>query len=109
VYGPDLFVGWLAGRFGLILGGDQDPSQLDDHVEVGRVSLGGVPGCAVAAVADDAGVVAGEVVRDDDDALRVETEGYGAFDGLAGAVACFADAGYLFGVFEATSIDQRPA
>jgi hypothetical protein len=41
-------------------------------------------------------VVAGEVVPDDDDALGVEAEGDGAFDGVAGAVAGLADAGGLF-------------
>ena len=67
---------------------------------VGRVSLGGVPGRTVAAISDDVGVVAGEVVPDDHDALGVEPERRGAFDGPAGAVAGLADTGDLFGVLE---------
>src|SRR5205823_12552032 len=54
----------------------------------------------VAAVPDDGGVVAGEVVPDGDDALGVEPERHGSFDGGAGAVTGLADAGDLFGVFE---------
>jgi hypothetical protein len=46
------------------------------------------------------GVVAGEVVPDDHDALGVETERDGAFHGALAAVAGFADAGGVLGVAE---------
>ncbi|MBW6437233.1 hypothetical protein KZ829_26205 [Actinoplanes hulinensis] len=44
--------------------------------------------------------VAVQGVPEDDDALGVEAERDGAFDGLPGAVAGLADAGDLFGAFE---------
>ncbi|MGC9669797.1 hypothetical protein ACNTMW_25040 [Planosporangium sp. 12N6] len=80
MYGSDFLMAGLAGYFGLILGGDEDPAEFDDHVEVGRALLGGVPGRMIPLVADDVGVVAGEGVPDDDDALGVEAERDGAFD-----------------------------
>jgi hypothetical protein len=57
-------------------------------------------GGAVPAVADHAGVVAGEVVPDDHDALGVEAEGHGPFHCRSSAVAGLTDAGDLFGDFE---------
>jgi len=64
LYGADFLKRGLAGYSGLILGGDQDPPQFDDHVQVGGVSLGGVPGCAVAAARRTrCGVLAGQSCR----------------------------------------------
>jgi hypothetical protein len=40
----DFLRGRLAGHFGLILGGDLDAPQFDDHVEVRGMPLGGVQG-----------------------------------------------------------------
>lgn len=44
LHGADFLVGRLVRYFALILGGDQDPPELGDHVQVGRVSFGDVPG-----------------------------------------------------------------
>jgi hypothetical protein len=55
------------------------------------------------------GVVAGDVVPDDHDALGVEAERRGAFHRCTDRVAGPADAGDLSGVFDATSMAQRPA
>lgn len=82
-------------------GGDEQPAEFDDHVEVGRFGFGGVPGCVSAAGGDVVVVIGGgEGVPAGDQAVGDESEGDGAFDGAAGAVAGLAEAGDLFGVVE---------
>jgi hypothetical protein len=87
--------------FRLILGGDQDSAQFGDHVEVRRVSFGGAPRRAVAAIANHVRVAAGEVVPNDHDALGVEAERHRPVHRWLAAVAGFADArwpGLRFGI-----------
>src|SRR6266498_5602822 len=81
-------------------GGDEEAAELDDHVEVGRFGLGGVPGGVPAAGGDVVGVLCGEGVPAGDQAVGDESEGDGVLDGAAGAVAGLAEAGDLFGVVE---------
>ncbi|MDT7683508.1 MAG: hypothetical protein QOG57_3818 [Pseudonocardiales bacterium] len=92
-YGLYLFGGGIDLRVCTIFGGDEDPSELDEHVLVAGVGLGGIPASPASVLGHDGGVVAGQVVPDDDQALGEQPERDGALDGQAGAVAGFADAG----------------
>src|SRR4029450_7076963 len=89
------------------LGGDQDSTQLDDHVLVVGLGLGAVPRCVGAALGGDVGVVAVQGVPDDHEALGDQSERDGSFDRFGGAVVGFADTGDLFRVFYG-DLDARP-
>jgi hypothetical protein len=88
---------------------DQDPPQLDDHVDVGRAGLGGVPGRPVAAVTGDGGGVPGQVVPDDDDALGEQRKRDGPLDGPGNAVAAWPAPVMFLASLIATSMAHRPA
>lgn len=67
--GLDFLWGRLGALVCTILGGDQHPAELDEHVVVAGAGFGGVPAGVGAPVGDDGGVGSGEVVPDDDQAL----------------------------------------
>jgi len=96
----DLFGGGVGTWVCTILGGDEYPPELAEHVLVAGVSFGGVPAGAIPVVSHDGGVVAGQVVPDDHQALGEQAERDGALDGQPCAVAGFTDAGDVFSVGE---------
>jgi fermentation-respiration switch protein FrsA (DUF1100 family) len=98
VDGVNFFGGGLAGHPWVKLRGDQDPPQLDDHVDVGGAGFGGIPGRPVTAGTGDGGAVPGQVVPDDHDGLGEQGEGDRALDGAGPAVAGLASAGDVLGV-----------
>ncbi len=88
-------------------GGDESPAELDNHVEVGGLGLGAVPGSVCPSLFSDLRSVAVVGVPDDHQSLGDQPERDGAGHGGRGAVAGLADAGNLTRVFE-SDLD-RPA
>jgi len=81
-------------------GGDDDAAQLDHHALEGRLGLGGVPTGAGRVVGGVLQGVAVAGVPEDDEAVGDQSEGHGALDGAAQAVARLSDAQDAPGVEE---------
>src|SRR5450759_1922624 len=96
----DFLWGGRLGVFVAILGGDDDATELGEHVEDRGLGLLPVPRGQLSRRCDVVGVVSGGGIPADSEGVYGERERDGAFDGGAQSVAGLADAADLLGVFD---------